>query len=594
MKDENRRHTLAPFLTSSAFLAAALIALRYFYGKTFFIPFRLLELTLALPLLLSWLAVLFCRELRLPQKKPAPGADAGAPPEAAHPHRRAKFRARASLLWYYIRRGFALGYNKSREMLRLLTSLGAIGFLSYRFFALVAEKTDGYRMTFGYPVFLTLLFVAFVILEKWARHTETENRFAGALLHNVRSTMAVGRLFLLVMIVCTAVKALGFANLQRQLIWAAIAVYCYQAVFLLISFFLRWLKKELSVAPVYTVPVPFLVGSDDDLSFVKYLEESTGITMRSLWSIKLIRHILPYTVIAIVMVFWLSTGLVKVDSYQQGAVYRFGKLQEETLSPGLHFVLPAPFDKVELYDTEVVNKVTIGYRSEEAGDNTWTAAHGDEEYKLLLGSGDEVVSINLRLEFKISNLHEYIKNSACAECVLEALAYELVTDRTISTDLDTLLSVDRAAFSNTFREELTAKLENYRTGVEVVSVVLESIHPPVEIAETYQKLISAGIDAERYRLNAVGECATVIANAELTRTRTIEAARAAYFTKVAAANASVAEFMAAVEADNAYSDAYRYQKYLSAVSKAYGQAKIVIVGEDVNMKNLYFGSLTPE
>ena len=133
MKDENRRHTLAPFLTSSAFLAAALIALRYFYGKTFFIPFRLLELTLALPLLLSWLAVLFCRELRLPQRKPAPGADAGAPPEAAKPHRRAKFRARASLLWYYIRRGFALGYNKSREILRLLTSLGAIGFLSYRF-----------------------------------------------------------------------------------------------------------------------------------------------------------------------------------------------------------------------------------------------------------------------------------------------------------------------------------------------------------------------------------------------------------------------------------------------------------------------------
>lgn len=604
MKDENRRHALAPFLTSSAILAAALIALRYFYGKTFFVPFWMLAIVLALPLCLSWLAILFRTELRPPREKPPQKATAapepgtspepGAPAVPAGQKRRQKWRALVSRLWFLARRGVVTGYNKSREALRLLTSLGAIGFFSYRFFVLIGEKTDGYRMTFRYPVILTLLFVVFVILEKWVRHTETENRFTRALLHNVRSVMAVGRLLLLFLIVCTAMKALGFANLQRQLIWVAVAVYCYEAVFLLFSFFLRWLKKELSTAPVYTVPVPFLVGSDDDLSFVKYLEESTGITMRSLWSIKLIRHILPYTVIAVVMVFWLSTGLVKVESYQQGAVYRFGRLQEQTLSPGLHFVLPAPFDKVELYDTEIVNKVTIGYRSEEAGDNTWTAAHGGEEYKLLLGSGDEVVSINLRLEFKISNLHEYIKNSACAECVLEALAYELVTDRTISTDLDTLLSVDRAAFSNTFRDELTAKLESYHVGVEVVSVVLESIHPPVEIAETYQKLISAGIDAERYRLNAIGECATVIANAELTRTRTIEAARAAYFTKVAAANASVAEFMAAVEADNAYSDAYRYQKYLSAVSKAYGQAKIVIVGEDVNMKNLYFGSLTME
>lgn len=57
MKDENRRHALAPFLTSSAILAAALIALRYFYGKTFFVPFRMLAIVLALPLCLSWLAV---------------------------------------------------------------------------------------------------------------------------------------------------------------------------------------------------------------------------------------------------------------------------------------------------------------------------------------------------------------------------------------------------------------------------------------------------------------------------------------------------------------------------------------------------------
>lgn len=621
MKDEHRHHSWAPFLASSFMLAAALIALRYFYGKTFFVPFRLLALTLALPLCLSWLALLFRRGLKVPCEKGAAGQDtpgesmsgkpesipeSGTPPEGQPAGtdtlpeaerkriRREKRKRTLSHITLLARRALVSAYNKSRETLRILCSLGCIGFFSYRFFVLLGEKTDGYLMGFRYPVFLTILFVVFVILEKWVKHTAPEDAFAGAMLHNIRSAMVVGRLTLLFFIVCTAVKALGFANLQRQLFWAVAIIYCYQAVFLLVSFFLRWLKRELSVAPVYTVPVPFLVGRDDDLSFVSYLEESTGITMRSLWSIKLIRHILPYTVIAVVMVFWLSTGLVKVESYQQGAVYRFGKLQDTTLSPGLHFVLPAPFDKVELYDTEVVNKVTIGYRSEEVGDNTWTAAHGDEEYKLLLGSGDEVVSINLRLEFKISDLHEYIRNSACAECVLEALAYELVTDRTISTDLDTLLSVDRAAFSETFREELTEKLNHYHVGVEVVSVVLESIHPPVEIAETYQKLISAEIDAERYRLNAIGECATVIANAEITRARTIGAAQAAYYSKVAAAQSSVAEFMAAVAADNAYSDAYRYYKYLEAVSKAYNQARIVIVGEDVNMKNLYFGSLTLE
>ncbi len=676
MKNERHPRFSVPFLTSSLILAAALIALRYFYGKTFFIPFRLLALTLALPLVLSWLALLFRRGIKPPATKSAPGrtdAAAGeekAPPDAdgtavknatesaadspaadfsaaegiarnlsgavgadgtavknatesaadspaaggaggaadgtadspvaggakPHPRHARQKRARA---WFFaaarrVRAALIGAYNKCRGALRVILSLGAIGFFSYRFFVLIGEKTDGYTMTLRYPVFLALLFVVFVILEKWIRHTEPEDAFSGALLRNLRCTMGVGRLAILFFLVITVLRAMNIGNYQQVLIVATAVIYCYQAVFLAVSFLIRCLKKELSDAPLYVVPIPFLAGKDEDLGLLGYLEHNTGLTMRGLWSVKLIRHILPYTVIAVVMLFWLSTGIVKVEPYQQGAVYRFGKLQDAALSPGLHFVLPAPFDKVELYDTETVNKVTIGYRSEEAGDNTWTAAHGDEEYKLLLGSGDEVVSINLRLEYKISDLHEYIRNSACAECVLEALAYELVTDRTISTDLDTLLSVDRAAFSETFREELTEKLSAYRVGVEVVSVVLESIHPPVEIAETYQKLISAGIDAERYRLNTIGECATVIANAQITRARTIGEAQSAYYSKVAAARGEVAEFMAAVAADTAYSDAYRYYKYLNAVSTAYNKARIVIVGEGVNMKNLYFGSLTLE
>lgn len=613
MKNEHHRFSV-PFFTSSCILTAALIALRYFYGKTYFVPFRLLALLLALPLTLSVLAFLFRRGIALPAEKHQPdapqGADAAAgaaagetPAQGAETpagKKRAKHARRGTWrgLWRRaarcVRVALIRAYNKSRGACRALCSLGAIGFFTYRFFVLAGEKTNGYTMTFRYPVFLALLFVCFVILEKWIKHRETEDAFFSALQRNLRSAMATGRLALLFFVLITTLRAMNIGNYQQVLIVATAIIYCYQAVFLTVSFFLRMLKKELSDAPVFVVPVPFLAGKDDELGLIGYLERNTGITMRGLWSVKLIRHILPYTVIAVVMLFWLSTGIVKVESYQQGAVYRLGKLQEEALSPGLHFVLPAPFDKVELYDTEIVNKVTIGYRSEEAGDNTWTAAHGDEEYKLLLGSGDEVVSINLRLEYKISDLHEYIRNSACAECVLEAMAYELVTDRTISTDLDTLLSVDRAAFSDTFREELTAKLATYHVGVEVVSVVLESIHPPVEIAETYQKLISAGIDAERYRMDAIGECATVIANAQITRARTIGDAQSAYYSKVAAANADVAEFMAAVAADNAYSDAYRYYKYLNAVCTAYNSARIVIVGDGVNMKNLYFGSFTLE
>ena len=61
--------------------------------------------------------------------------------------------------------------------------------------------------------------------------------------------------------------------------------------------------------------------------------------------------------------------------------------------------------------------------------------------------------------------------------------------------------------------------------------------------------------------------------------------------KLAAAKASVTEFMASVEAYNASSDAYKYQKYLAAVRKAYGNANLVILGNGVDQSAIYFGNI---
>lgn len=80
--------------------------------------------------------------------------------------------------------------------------------------------------------------------------------------------------------------------------------------------------------------------------------------------------------------------------------------------------------------------------------------------------------------------------------LLGAEAYELITDRTISADLDTLLSVDRSEFARIFRNDLNTKLAQNPIGLRVVRVVIESIHPPVEVAPIYQEVVSAELRAE--------------------------------------------------------------------------------------------------
>ena len=270
-----------------------------------------------------------------------------------------------------------------------------------------------------------------------------------------------------------------------------------------------------------------------------------------------------------------------------------GKLQDKPLEPGLHLTLPWPFDKVQIYNTETVNKITIGYTSAERTDNTWTGNHGNSEYKLLMGSGNELCSINLRIEYNITDLNQYLETSSSPDKLLESKAYELITKRTIETDLNSILSVDRSQFAESFKSELIEEISKYNIGINVVSVVLESIHPPVEVAEVYQKSISAGIDAQSTVYTAEAQATVKLESAKKDAYTAEQKAYAEKHTSIAAAKADVSEFMASVEADKVNSSAYRYYKYLKALTKAYGNARIVIVGDGIDASNIYFGNVAP-
>ena len=445
----------------------------------------------------------------------------------------------------------------------------------------------------AHAVFLIILFVVITILERLCKHSKDNTRFVSAILSNCRVFFTILSVQTVLAAVCVIVEVLQLVNIQKYIGYIYTGIFFYYVAFVTLSLLIILMRKELAVAPYIHVPVPFVKREIDgqEKSFVEYLEENTGITLRSLWSIKYIRDITPAVVFLIAVLLWLSTCIIQVETNQQAAVYRIGNLQEKILKPGLHLTLPYPFDKVEIYDTETVNKTTIGYKATENSDNIWTEGHQGEEYKLLLGGGDEVVSINLRLEYKISDLKQYLTTATSPESMMQALAYELVTDQTIATDLSSLMSADRDAFSENFQKELAKMMEEKNLGLEVVAVILESIHPPVEIAWVYQELISAGINAEKYLVNAQDVAAVTIAQAETTHDTTVGGAQVSYEEKVAAAKASVTEFMASVEAYNASSDAYKYQKYLAAVRKAYGNANLVILGEGVDQSAIYFGNI---
>ncbi len=573
--------------------AAVLIALGI---QTAFQPLLLLAMILLLPAAINLLLLIPCSK----PKENAPEADGTAEGEAGAPKRS---------LWRVLKglparacQAIARFAVENRTAL-LATAVVLVVAASNVFFWVIARGSI-YANRFGYftLVVLGVLFVLFIVFGKWCAHAAQKDaeqsseedaiRYGVALLRNMQSAFALGRLALLLAIVTVMIGLLGLYDFTKWLMVLLSVLFAYKTVFVLISLFVVLVRHELELSPEIAPPAPGTPGGD--LGILKYLEKNTGISMRSLWSIQMIKQALPYAALGVVLLLWGVTGVSLVHSNQEGAHYRLGKLREETLSPGIHLTLPWPFDRVEVYDTGTVNQLTVGYVAEESADNFWTEAHGGEEYRLLLGNGNELVSINLRVMYRIADLRAYLTSSATPEFLMSAASYEIVTARTITSDLDTMLSTDRAVFADSFREELTAYMQRYNTGLAVVDVVLESIHPPVEIADAYQALISAEIEADRILIDAEAYRGERLAWAWIDYDSQVALATINGKEALAEATGSVAEFLASVEADNAYPDDYRYYRYMKAITEAYSGAKLVIVGDGINEENIYIGSISSD
>ena len=479
------------------------------------------------------------------------------------------------------------GYIKRRDWVVAILAVAALVVSHTIFWRFTYSNLN--RLNYLVPVMLAVMFVVSIALELWCKSVSAgASAYQAAQLKGLRSNFMLMRIAYILTIVTSVIRLLDLYDASVILNVLVSILFVYESVFLLFTLVVRAIRKELGTCPEVLVS---LIGIGSDTNVLGYLEENTGITMRSLWSLKFIKRLLPGAVLGIALILWLSTGVVQIEAHQQGALFRFGKLNPEPLEPGIHLTLPWPADKVEVYDTDSVQRIAIGYIPSENMDNLWTISHGGEEYRLLLGNGEEVASINLIIEYRISDLVAYISNAASPEAILQAQAYEIVTERTIATNLDTLLAADREVFAASFREELEARQAQSQTGLEVVGVVLESVHPPVEIASAYQDIISAGIDAEYYLLLARTEANRYVMDAKIKAEELVGEATANQHQQVADANSAVAQFLASAALDEIYGDGYRFQKYIQAITAAYGNAKIIIVGEGVDAGNIYIGSL---
>jgi len=232
--------------------------------------------------------------------------------------------------------------------------------------------------------------------------------------------------------------------------------------------------------------------------------------IRSLW--ESYRKPIVNTSLALVIVLYLFSGLTMIAPYQRGVVQRFGRLITDNVPPGLHLFFPWPIDKV----TKVirsVDRVEIGFRrnkniarrvDQKTGQvittYEWDIQDRSGEYQkkddeTLVFTGDEnFLELDLVVQYRVKNPSAYlfkIRGLQDTENLVRFCAQSAIREIIGQKGADQILTTDRSEIEARVSKLLQQEFDSLDTGLLVTGAYLQSVHPPIEVADSFRAVVNA-------------------------------------------------------------------------------------------------------
>jgi len=207
------------------------------------------------------------------------------------------------------------------------------------------------------------------------------------------------------------------------------------------------------------------------------------------------------TILVLVIVLYLASGIFVVAPDEQGVVRRFGKFVRIE-SPGLNYHLPYPIETVLTPAVTQVKRVEIGFRTITFGP---PARYREIPVEALMLTGDEnIVSAEAIVQYKIKDPVNYLFNIILHEQTVrsasEATLRQVIGERKI----DEALTVGKYEIQEETKRLLQKLLDSYKAGILVVAVQLQDVNPPKEVQDAFKDVASAKEDKSRYINQAQG------------------------------------------------------------------------------------------
>jgi regulator of protease activity HflC (stomatin/prohibitin superfamily) len=318
-----------------------------------------------------------------------------------------------------------------------------------------------------------------------------------------------------------------------------------------------------------------------------HVETSFGVELEHEWIIPFLRQTIEPVILLGIVLVWLSTCFTAVPSESHGVRVRWGRYLTPVLEPGLHVTWPWPAEKIEIVPTEQVGQITLGFEQDLGGPALWTQTHYEGEQNLLVGNGEEMLSISMPIYYRIKDALAYLKTTTDAQQALTSLAYRQLLAVTEARDSFRVMTVERQEISRTLKQSLQREVDRMHLGLEVVFVGLKDIHPPVAVAPAFQDVVSAEEEKLAYLHKADGYHFQTLAQAGQQANRLRTEADAMFKQRTALAGGESARFLMLASADAVNTNLFRLRLQLETLEQALAKPQKVLLTRSATNEQFY-------
>jgi len=211
--------------------------------------------------------------------------------------------------------------------------------------------------------------------------------------------------------------------------------------------------------------------------------------------------------LAVLALLYLLSGIRFIGPDDLGVVQRFGQKRETPLWPGPHYRLPWPVEQVTRIKPLRIQIAELGFRTinqnaaqpatGEPAAYEWNLQHRSGRYQrqpdeaLMLTGDENLIEVNAVVQYSVRSAGKFLFSTTDPNQLIRVEAEASLRLLIGQTTLDAVLTAGRVEIERKTKDLIQANLDKYDSGLRVIAVQLQDVHPSVEVVDAFRNVSSA-------------------------------------------------------------------------------------------------------